>query len=218
MKKTRIVKKNTERRDEILDIAQEFFLTKSYSKTTVEDVINKAGIAKGTFYHYFKSKEDLLDAIVMRFIETGVAIIESIVNDPKLTAEQKLYKITTFKYCKTTPRRIEIDGIRKADNARMYQKSLVQTVIIITPLITKVLEQGIKEGSFEIDHPYEAAEVMMVLSQFLFEDHILPWKPKEIPHKSEAYTKIIEDLFGAKRGVLSYMAKTQSRLLKGSKG
>jgi AcrR family transcriptional regulator len=44
--------------------AQEFFFHKGYDKTTVEDIISKLHLAKGTFYHYFISKKDLLDALI----------------------------------------------------------------------------------------------------------------------------------------------------------
>jgi AcrR family transcriptional regulator len=48
------------------------FFTKGYAKTTVNDVLQEIGIAKGTFYYYFKSKEEVMDAVVMRFIDAGV--------------------------------------------------------------------------------------------------------------------------------------------------
>ncbi|MGB2578599.1 AcrR family transcriptional regulator [Elusimicrobium simillimum] len=103
MKQTKTTIKHDKRKNEILDIAENLFTTKGYEKTTVENIINTAVIAKGTFYHYFKSKEELLDAIIMRFMDVGVKIIQSIADDPKLTAEQKLHKVTTFKYHKSTP-------------------------------------------------------------------------------------------------------------------
>ncbi|MGB6371054.1 MAG: TetR/AcrR family transcriptional regulator, partial [Atribacterota bacterium] len=58
----RIIKKYDERRTEFLDTAQELFFTKGYEQTAVETIIKKMGLSKGTFYYYFKSKEDLLDA------------------------------------------------------------------------------------------------------------------------------------------------------------
>ena len=53
----RIVKEADERRNEILDAAETLFTEKGYSKTTIIDILNQVGIAKGTFYYYFKSKE-----------------------------------------------------------------------------------------------------------------------------------------------------------------
>ena len=68
----RIVKEADERRNEILDAAETLITEKGYSKTTIIDILNQVGIAKGTFYYYFKSKEEVMDAIIERFIEQDV--------------------------------------------------------------------------------------------------------------------------------------------------
>ena len=66
----RIVKEHEERKNELLDAAQALFYQNGYETTSVAKIIDSVGIAKGTFYHYFKSKTDLLDQIVERQIRT----------------------------------------------------------------------------------------------------------------------------------------------------
>jgi len=75
----RIIKEYEERRKEILETAERLFLTKGYTKTTVNDILKEIGIAKGTFYHYFKSKEEVMDEIIMRIIKEDVAKAKVIV-------------------------------------------------------------------------------------------------------------------------------------------
>lgn len=65
----RIVKEHDERKNEIIDTAAELFLDKGYDQCSINDILNSIGIAKGTFYHYFKSKEDVLDAAVNKMSE-----------------------------------------------------------------------------------------------------------------------------------------------------
>ena len=77
----RIVKEYEERRKEILETAERLFLTKGYTKTTVNDILKEIGIAKGTFYHYFKSKEEVMDEIIMRIIKEDVTKAKRIVSD-----------------------------------------------------------------------------------------------------------------------------------------
>ena len=77
----RISKKPEERKNEILDNAEKLFGTKGYSKTTINDILLAVGIAKGTFYYYFKSKEEVMDAIVMRFIDNGIENIKAIAKE-----------------------------------------------------------------------------------------------------------------------------------------
>ena len=68
----RVVKKPEVRKAEILDAAETLFYTKGYLHTTIIDILESVNIAKGTFYYYFPSKEDVMDAIVMRYIEREV--------------------------------------------------------------------------------------------------------------------------------------------------
>lgn len=68
----RTVKEYEERRNEILDTAEKLFVSKGYMKTTVNDILREIGIAKGTFYHYFKSKEEVMDAIITRIVNADV--------------------------------------------------------------------------------------------------------------------------------------------------
>ena len=89
----RIVKEYEERRNEILETAEKLFVTKGYTKTTVNDILKEIGIAKGTFYHYFKSKEEVMDEIIMRIIKADVAKAKAIVSNPNITVLDNLFRI-----------------------------------------------------------------------------------------------------------------------------
>lgn len=55
------------RLDELMDAAQQLFIDKGYDATTVSDIVRDAEVAKGTFYHYFTSKNEILSALRERF-------------------------------------------------------------------------------------------------------------------------------------------------------
>jgi AcrR family transcriptional regulator len=65
----RITKAPEVRREELMDAAVRVFASKGVSRTTVSDITEKAGVAKGTFYLYFPSKEALLGALKERFVD-----------------------------------------------------------------------------------------------------------------------------------------------------
>jgi len=77
----RVVKRPDERRAELLDCAQLLFLAHGYDHTTVNDVIDRAGVSKGAFYHYFTSKEALLEALAERFARRSVEQLGDILED-----------------------------------------------------------------------------------------------------------------------------------------
>lgn len=89
----RIIKDPEDRKAEILDTSERLFTTKGYNRTTIIDILNEIGIAKGTFYYYFKSKEEVVDAIIMRIVDADVDAARKVMEDPDLSAIQKLFQI-----------------------------------------------------------------------------------------------------------------------------
>ena len=61
---TRNVKAPDERRSELIATAQQLFYTKGYERTSVSDIVKAVGVAQGTFYYYFGSKQAILEALV----------------------------------------------------------------------------------------------------------------------------------------------------------
>ncbi|WP_312609309.1 TetR/AcrR family transcriptional regulator, partial [Mammaliicoccus sciuri] len=74
----RTVKHPEERKNDILNAAEALFSTKGYQKTTIIDILKAVGIAKGTFYYYFASKEEVMDAIIDRIIKEDIIVAKRI--------------------------------------------------------------------------------------------------------------------------------------------
>jgi AcrR family transcriptional regulator len=203
----RISKEPEERRNEILDAAELLFFTKGYGKTTVNDVLNAIGIAKGTFYYYFKSKEEVMDAVVMRFIDAGVVVAKRIAVNQKLTVHEKLLQIIMAQKPDTESKSQMIEQFHQPDNAQIHQKSLVETILNIAPVLTEVIEQGIKENLFQTPYPKESVELLLIASQFMFDEGIFKWKPEEIIQKIQAFIYIMETTLGAEKGSFSYVTQ-----------
>ncbi len=201
----RILKEPEERKAEILDTAEILFNSKGYDKTTVNDILNEIGIAKGTFYYYFKSKEEVMDAIIMRIIDRGVKAAEVIAEDSKLTVQEKMLQILMSQGPESGKKEQVLEQLHQAENARMHQKSLVQTILKLTPILAKVIEQGIEEGLFFTPYPKESIECLLVSSEFLFDEGLFHWEPEELMRKVNSFICMTERTLGAKEGSLSYI-------------
>lgn len=202
----RIVKKPEERRSEILDAAEMLFTTKGYSSTTVNDILNAVGIAKGTFYYHFQSKEEVMEAIVLRFIDAGVRGAKAIASDPHLKAHEKIFQILLAQKPETGQNKEQmLEQLHQVNNAEMHQRSLVESILQLTPVLTEVIEQGIAEGSLHTPHPKETVEFLLVSAQFLFDEGIFNWEPHELMQKAVAFTYILETTLGATKGSFAYM-------------
>jgi len=197
----RIIKEPQERRNEILDAAEMLFTMKGYTKTTIIDILNEIGIAKGTFYYYFKSKEEVMDAIIMRIVSTDVAAAKKIVSDPSIPTIDKLFQILVAQRPKNGDNKEQmIEQFHQKGNAEMHQKSLVQTIRYLTPVLAEVIHQGIQENIFATDYPEETIEFLIASSAFLFDEDLFAWKPDEMLQKVKAFVSIMETTLGAKKG------------------
>lgn len=102
--KMRIIKNPEERRQEILSIARELFNAKGVENTKVSDIVKKIGVAQGLFYYYFKSKEEVVNAIQEQMWAEIEDKVQLIYHDGELLPQQKIIKY--FDLYITTRRRL----------------------------------------------------------------------------------------------------------------
>src|SRR5215813_5003396 len=85
----------TTKRNEILDVAQRLVFTKGYERMSIQDILDALKISKGAFYHYFDSKAALLEAYIERGQDDLDKVCSAIVDDPSLSAPDKLRRFFT---------------------------------------------------------------------------------------------------------------------------
>lgn len=203
----RIMKDPEERKSEIMDTAERLFVAKGYNQTTILDILNEIGIAKGTFYYYFKSKEEVMDAIIMRIISADVAAAKKIAEAPGVPAIEKLFQILfAVKTQSGSNKGKMVEQFHQPSNAEMHQKSLIQTVLQLTPVLAQVIEQGIRENVFATDYPREAVEFLYTSVEVLFDEGLFHWEPDEAARKIMAFISIMESVLGADKGSFDKMS------------
>jgi AcrR family transcriptional regulator len=214
------------RRKEIIDTARDFFFKKGYDETTVEDIIEELGIAKGTFYYYYESKMDLLNELIDK-ITTEMSVSLKPVVDSNIDAIEKFNTIfrkgSAFKVDNIDLFVIMLKVLFKDENTVLRDKMYRQMVKKNTKLLIPVIKQGIKEGMFNTPHPDEAAEMILQMGKSLNETicRILMQKDKQvefiidtIKRKVEFYQFSIERILGARRGSLDILGPDFEGLVK----
>ena len=86
------MKKGERRKQDLLNIAYRMFIEKGYENTSVDDIIIEAGIAKGTYYYYFESKEATLEAVIEMMIEKAENVAKAALMNP-VPIPQKLASV-----------------------------------------------------------------------------------------------------------------------------
>ena len=88
----RVVKEAEERKNEILDAAEELFAAKGYEHTSTGDILGRVGIARGTLYYHFKSKEDILDALIERINGVLIAGAKKAAADQRIPVVERIIR------------------------------------------------------------------------------------------------------------------------------
>jgi len=175
----RQIKEHEERRTEIIDTAQKLFSTRGYGQCSVNEILSEIGIAKGTFYHYFKSKEEVLDAIIERATAIIVNRAEAVAKNEALTPEDKLLHIFLSMGIENEMEDGLLDEMHKPENALMHQKSLSSVIIALTPILVNVLEEGIEKGVLHVEYPKQYMQIFLTSALTLLDDGIFQTEPTE---------------------------------------
>lgn len=162
---------HTVRRDAFIDAAQGLITARGYEQMSVQDLLDQLGASRGAFYHYFDSKEALLEAVIDRMVDAGLEAVAPILDDPSLAAVEKLQGLFSGIQRFKTDRKALLHEILKVwtsdDNAIVVEKLRRTTVPRLVPLLTRIVEQGVSEGVFESKRPADTARLVVILLQGL---------------------------------------------------
>ena len=197
----RTVKTAEERKNEILDVAEELFAEKGYDNASTNDIIARIGIARGTLYHHFGSKEEILDAIVDRMTREGISHARNIVNDKSLPIIKRLTGVLGSLQVKGSAGNEVMEQMHKPQNALLHQKMQERLINGVVPLIAQLIKEGNESGIFDTKYPNEAAEMIMLYGNIAFDDNE-NLTPRQKKQKGKAFIYNIEKMIGAKAGSL----------------
>lgn len=198
----RTVKPPEERRHEIITAARELFSTNGFENTTVNDIIQRIGVAKGTFYYYFKSKDEIADAVIRDAIERSVQSFRQINTDADVNAIEKFSEIVRF-FSEEASKHYEtglMAYLHHSDNVTLHLKMKVGLIKEFTPIITDVIQQGVQEKVFQTDFPKEIAEFLLIGLHFMLDPSFFSWTQDQFITKLDSVSEIYEKMLGAPKG------------------
>jgi AcrR family transcriptional regulator len=161
----RVIKHPELRREELLDQAQALFLAHGYDRASLNDVIAAAGVSKGAFYHYFASKEALLEALAERFARQALAGVQDVLDDPALDPLNRLNGLLA----KSRQAKIEtaseawalFETMFRPENLVLFHRINMAAGASFSPLLVKIIRQGVEDGTFRTFDPEGVADMVM---------------------------------------------------------
>ncbi|WP_158453440.1 TetR/AcrR family transcriptional regulator [Pelosinus fermentans] len=196
----RTIKDPEVRRSELIDAAQELFIAFGYNKTMIIDIVKKAGVAKGTFYYYFPSKEAILEAIIARYSTKLAAEIKNL--GPSVTALHKLRLLIgyLFRFDQTD---IVFYLLWEEQEFSLLFKTWKQSDTILNPVLTDVIQQGTEEGTMHVQSIDETICFFWSTLSCLWESQYNKEAPNLFTSKSKIAEVILERILGISEGSLA---------------
>lgn len=198
--------KRNERKDEILNKAGYLFLEKGFDATSIQDILDAVGIAKGTLYHYFKSKEDIMDTLIASKTDLIIEEVKMIAYDESVSVHERFVKaVAALNIKEKDDNKAMVAHINNPQNALMHQKINKVLLNEVPKIFSKIIEDGVNNGIFNTPYPLESMEIAVIYLETIMDRDIFELSPSELKQKIDVFFYNFERIMGINSGELNYV-------------
>lgn len=199
----RIVKEAEVRKEEILDAAEKLFAAKGFDNTSTGDILDAVGIARGTLYYHFKSKEDILDGVIQRITGRLMQDAGEIIRQKELPVLERLTKAIMSLNVESKIGHEIMEQVHRPQNALMHQKMQTTLLAGINPILTELVEEGIQQGICHTQYPESMVEMIILYANIAFDDlNLAGLTHEQRERKIAGFIYNVERLMGMAEGSL----------------
>jgi len=203
MPRVRITKDRETRRKELLDAAESLFAELGYDSTAVSQIVEKVGVRQGTFYHYFQSKEEMVEALLTRSIETVAERIIVLLERGDTTLQERILAALEETFTSPAASQLIFEHMDKARNGFLSVRLHLIMSERLAPLMIGLLEEGNAAGVFSVAFPGETADFIIGGISFLMEKEMSATSQVSWDAMRPSVASLVEHLLGAPVGWLS---------------
>lgn len=168
-------------KSEILRAAQELFMSNGYEETTITDIMKSAGGAKGMFYRFFESKEEIMQALGDRMFFKNNPF-EAVRERADLNGLQKIRELLLVNQSDTARDEVNVQAIPILKDPRILTAAVEANRRVLTPLWFELLDEGKQDGSIRTEYARELAELLPLINFWLMPS-VYPATAEELRHK-----------------------------------
>lgn len=197
-----------DKKELILEAAQELMCQMTDKDISVNLIAQKAGVAKGSVYYYFESKDQILDAVVEKCYKNAIHEFFRELDSEK-SALQKINLLfnSIIKSEFSNKEKNLIVNLHLSDDLILHHKMKMIAIKEISPVFTALLRQGSVEGSIKIEYPKESAEMIVAILTFLIDDTSFPSDSIPIEMKLKFFSYCLEMCLKAAPGSFDFLHK-----------
>jgi AcrR family transcriptional regulator len=193
----------------------ELFLAHGYESTSVDAVLDRADLSKGTFYHHFKSKSELLDAVVAALAQEAARATRDILLDREAHPLDRLngflQAVRRWRLENLAGKRQLAQSVFSAENVQLRVRTRELGLDLMTAPFTECIRDGMRQGVFESGEPEAVTRVILLLTQAARDDLMMELVRADRREESlvdsflarhEAVHRAMEGILGLSRGQL----------------
>ncbi len=179
-------------RKAILNATQKLFASKGYEETSISDIMDMVGGAKGMFYRFFQSKEDVMHALGNQmFFENNP--FDAIKERDDLNGLQKIKALLVLNQSDTERNQLNMQAIPILKDPHILATAVEENRRILTPLWLELLEEGKKDGSIKTEYTKELSEILPLINFWLM-PVVFPATEEEIHHKYHCVMDVLDHM------------------------
>ena len=155
-----MAKTKEERRNEIIETAGKLFEEKGYEQTQVQDIVNEIGVAKGLFYYYFKSKDEVMEELADRYADAIIDAVNKLI-DNDISTFDKINRIFQI-FIDSAEKKFGIFmGILNVKNGITHERIFFNVGKKMVPLVTELILSGNDNGECNCSDPKFITEFLV---------------------------------------------------------
>lgn len=202
---------NNKKSDLILDSMQRLMQKKDTRSISVSEIAKEAGIGKGSIYYYFKSKEEIVDAVIERSYSDAIRKAKELVQTPGLDAQTKMEII--FQTCRDSSMELSRQEagsyMELQQSALLHQQYIYIMIRNLHPILADIIRQGNQEGTITCCSPEEVAEIVLIILTIKFDTYLSNADAAQTQKTLDVFTYMLETSFHIEKGRLDYIWANQ---------
>ena len=167
----------------ILDAFQKLLESQNIQKISVSDIAQAAGIAKGSIYYYFPSKDAIVEALVERSYAASIETAKQLAkqeNIPPFTRMALIFQTCRNSSSEFLKQNKATTNSSVQEQTLLHHKYLRYIITELKPVLAEIIRQGIEGGEISFEHPDSLAEIVLLVLTVKIDNTLIPSTKEEI--------------------------------------
>jgi len=150
--------------DMILSASMKLFSEKGFDKTSMQEIVDESGVSKGSIFHHFNSKEEILTTVIVNQAKAQDKIIRKWLDEiESMTGREKMIALLDRVFEDTNTDAL---GMQVLKSPQMILAIMQESLKIVAPTYAKIFKEGMEDGSITTTLPDQCAEALVLLMNY----------------------------------------------------